>query len=246
MQPSEKSSVEEIRRRFDAEVERFANLETGQSATMDAPLCLELIGEAAPAVTQPISRVLDLGCGAGNFSLRLQEKAPEARYTLVDLSPKMLARAKERLGGAVAATHAEDLRNLNFPNGGFDVILAGAVLHHLRTPEEWERVFRRFLDWLRPGGAMWIFDLVSHENAGVQRLMWKRYGVYLENLGGAAFRDKVFAYVEHEDTPTSLDFQLALARRVGFAATEVLHKHGPFAAFGLLKGANSISAQADL
>ena len=42
-----KSSVEQIRQRFDNEVERFSNLETGQSATMDAPLVLELITSAA-------------------------------------------------------------------------------------------------------------------------------------------------------------------------------------------------------
>jgi hypothetical protein len=30
-----KSTVEEIRRRFDADVERFSNLDTGQSATVD-------------------------------------------------------------------------------------------------------------------------------------------------------------------------------------------------------------------
>ena len=33
-----KSTVEEIRQRFDGDVERFSNLETGQSATVDAPL----------------------------------------------------------------------------------------------------------------------------------------------------------------------------------------------------------------
>ena len=34
-----KSTVEEIRQRFDKDVERFSNLETGQSATIDAPWC---------------------------------------------------------------------------------------------------------------------------------------------------------------------------------------------------------------
>ncbi len=38
-----KSSVDQIRSRFDQDVERFSNLETGQSATIDAPLSLELI-----------------------------------------------------------------------------------------------------------------------------------------------------------------------------------------------------------
>ena len=38
-----KSTLEEIRERFDNDVERFSNLETGQSATVDAPLAMELV-----------------------------------------------------------------------------------------------------------------------------------------------------------------------------------------------------------
>ena len=49
-----KSTVEQIRARFDNDVERFSNLETGQSATIDAPLVLELISQAATA-TNPAS-----------------------------------------------------------------------------------------------------------------------------------------------------------------------------------------------
>lgn len=44
-----KSSVEDIRRRFDTDVERFSNLETGQSATVDAPLAMALVAQAAAA-----------------------------------------------------------------------------------------------------------------------------------------------------------------------------------------------------
>ena len=43
----QKSSLEEIEQRFDNEVERFSNLETGQSAIIDAPLAMELIAQAA-------------------------------------------------------------------------------------------------------------------------------------------------------------------------------------------------------
>jgi len=50
-----KSTPEQIRQRFDNDVERFSNLETGQSATMDAPLVLELITSAA-AATNPDAR----------------------------------------------------------------------------------------------------------------------------------------------------------------------------------------------
>ena len=44
-----KSTVDEIRRRFDADVDRFSDLEIGQAATVDAPLAMALVAEAAAA-----------------------------------------------------------------------------------------------------------------------------------------------------------------------------------------------------
>ena len=54
-----KSTVAEIRARFDAEVERFSDLETGQLAAMDSPLHLELLTQAAVGVTPDARAVLD-------------------------------------------------------------------------------------------------------------------------------------------------------------------------------------------
>jgi tRNA (cmo5U34)-methyltransferase len=56
-----KSTIEEIRQRFDKDVERFSNLETGQQATMDAPLSLELITDAAQRVNPNAKNLLDIG-----------------------------------------------------------------------------------------------------------------------------------------------------------------------------------------
>ena len=66
-----KSTVEQIRARFDNDGERFSNLETGQSATIDAPLVFELISQAAAATNPGATDLLDVGCGAGNYSLKL-------------------------------------------------------------------------------------------------------------------------------------------------------------------------------
>src|SRR4051794_41872070 len=89
-----KSTVEEIRQRFDADVKRFSNLKTGPSATVDAPLALALVAEAAAATTPHARHVLDLGCGAGNYALKLLEQLPNLDATLIDLSPPMLDRAR--------------------------------------------------------------------------------------------------------------------------------------------------------
>src|SRR3954463_8790380 len=92
-----KSTVDEIRRRFDADVDRFSNLETGQSATVDAPLAMALVAQAAAATTPHARQVLDVGCGAGNYTLKLLEKIPILDVTLNDLSKPMLERAKKRV-----------------------------------------------------------------------------------------------------------------------------------------------------
>ncbi len=239
-----KSTVEEIRKRFDNDVERFSNLETGQSATMDAPLCLELVTSTAAAVTPQAKSVLDIGCGAGNYTLKLLQKISNLNCTLMDLSQPMLERARQRVSAAttgVVTTLQQDVREAHFAPESFDIVLAAAVLHHLRTDQQWRQVFASILRWLRPGGSFWIFDMVEHSSPTVQQAMWLRYGDYLSGLkggGGAAgekYRDSVFAYIEAEDTPKPLLWQIKLLVDVGFVDLEILHKNGPFAAFGARK-----------
>ncbi len=233
-----KSSVEEIRKRFDNDVERFSNLETGQSATIDAPLVLELITESAVKVNPHATAILDVGCGAGNYSLKLLNKLSSADATLVDLSEPMLERAKKLTKpvttGSVHSIQS-DIRECNFEENSFDIIMAAAVLHHLRSDEEWKQVFRKLYKSLKPGGSLWISDLVRHSQSDIQQNMWDRYGDYLVQLEDEAYRDKVFAYIEKEDSPRPLMFQLNLLQTVGFETVEILHKNGPFAAFGAIK-----------
>lgn len=232
------ASPDQIRERFDHDVERFSRLETGQTSTVDAPLVLDLIAESAAAVTPGAKALLDVGCGAGNYTLKLLERLPDLDCTLIDLSRPMLDRAVERVfpqtAGRVEAIQT-DIRDAELGAERFDVIVAAMVLHHLREDAEWESVFAAFHAALRPGGSLWIADLVQHELPGVQAHMWRRYGEYLESLKGPEYRDHVFDYVAFEDTPRSLPYQLELLRRLGFGQVEVLHKHNCFAAFGAVK-----------
>ncbi|MFO0903587.1 MAG: class I SAM-dependent methyltransferase [Pirellulales bacterium] len=230
-----KSTVSQIRERFDADVERFSNLETGQSATIDAPLAMTLVAQAAAASTPDARSVLDVGCGAGNYTLKLLEHLPGLDVTLVDLSRPMLDRAQQRVACATTGritTQQADIREAQFNEQSFDVILAAAVLHHLRTDDEWDQVFASFFRWLRPGGSLWIFDLVDSSLPEIRELMRQRYGEYLTGLRDASYRDHVFAYIEQEDSPRPLLEQLERLRRAGFEQLDVLHKNVCFAAFG--------------
>jgi tRNA (cmo5U34)-methyltransferase len=235
---NQKSTVEEIRTRFDADVERFSNLETGQAATIDAPLAMELIAQAAAATTPQAQRVLDVGCGAGNYTLKLLHLLPHLVVTLNDLSQPMLNRAQERVAavGAKNITALQgDVRELELGEAQFDIIMAAAVLHHLRDDEEWHAVFAKFHTSLRPGGSIWISDLVEHSTPALQHLMWQRYGEYLTQLKDEQYREQVFAYIDKEDTPRPLLFQIDALRAAGFSQVEILHKNSCFAAFGAVK-----------
>lgn len=235
----EKSTTDQIRERFEHDVERFSQLETGQAATIDAPLAMELITQAAVASTPTIRRVLDIGCGAGNNTIRLRQVyGHNFKADLLDLSPAMLQRAQQRVSEVnqmMVATHEGDIREVPLVDGSYDVILAAAVLHHLRDEADWAQVFRKVYDLLAPGGSFWITDLVTHETAAVHALMWDRYGEYLTSLNGPEYREKVFAYIDQEDSPRPVTWQLDLLRSVGFAQIELLHKNSCFAAFGAIR-----------
>jgi tRNA (cmo5U34)-methyltransferase len=233
-----KATNEEIRARFDNDVERFSNLDTGQATTIDAPLTMELCTEAAKYVNPSATNLLDIGCGAGNYTLKMLNKIPGLNCTLNDLSMPMLERAHERVSAQTTGRVTiiqDDMRNLNLPDNNFDIILAAATFHHLRGDADWENVFSKLYKTLKPGGSIWISDLITHDTEPLNRLFQQRYSDYLDTLGGPEYRQKVLDYVAHEDTPRSVNYQMDLLKKVGFTGVEILHKNSYFAALGGIK-----------
>lgn len=234
----DKSTVEEIRERFDKDVERFSNLETGQEAVMDATLMMSLITEAAAGNNPQARTLLDIGCGAGNNTLKILDHIQPLQCDLVDLSAPMLKRAQSRIEAVNSGrvrTFQGDFRMVALPAEHYDIIIAAAVLHHLRDDEDWEQAFQKIYDLTAPGGSIWITDFVHHENEAIQKMMWSRFGEHLESLGGPEYRQKVFEYIDQEDSPRSLEYQLRLLQEVGFEDIQILHKNACFVAFGAIK-----------
>jgi len=233
-----KSSVAEIRERFDKDVERFSNLDTGQLTTIDAKISLELITEAARRIVPNAEQLLDIGCGAGNYSLKMLSKLPNLECTLVDLSDPMLDKAYERVSEQTnknVQVVKGDIREVPLKQNYFDIILAGAVLHHLRDDQDWETTFKKIYGILKPGGCFMISDLITQDTEILNNYTWERYGDYLEELGGKDYRKKVLDYVDKEDSPRSMNYQLDLMKKLGFSKVEILHKNMCFGAFGGIK-----------
>jgi tRNA (cmo5U34)-methyltransferase len=150
----------------------------------------------------------------------------------------MLQKAHERVSPQTTGTVIviqDDMRNLELADGHFDIILAAATLHHLRGDDDWELMFTKFYKALKPGGSFWVSDLIMHDSPPIAKLFEDKYSSYLDTLGGPEYRKKVWDYVNYEDTPRSLNYQLGLLAKVGFRYPELLHKNSSFAAFGAIK-----------
>jgi tRNA (cmo5U34)-methyltransferase len=235
---SNKSTPEKIRQKFNSLVDRFSDLETGQHTAVDSVIMGELIARVAAKVNPEASEILDIGCGAGNYAIRIASHFVNINVTLVDLSEKMLEKATERLAEITKGEITRiwgDIRDIQLKMNHYNIIVAGTSLHHLREETEWNRVFRNIYDSLKPGGSFWISDLIKHDNTFVHEVLWDNFSDFLVRQGGDELKKWVFEQMEIEDTPRSIAFQTELLKKSGFKHTEILHKNMIFAAFGGIK-----------
>ncbi|MDR0611820.1 MAG: methyltransferase domain-containing protein [Planctomycetaceae bacterium] len=238
MSPNEKISIEELRCQFDGEVERFSNEQTGQTSSADAPLILSIFETSIARMYPNAQRLLDIGCGAGNFSLRITRKLPKLKLTLLDLSRPMLQKAEERLLAehfTVEETIQTDIVQAELPNEKFDLVIAAASLHHIRTRQDWKNVFDKIYRSLIPGGSFWISDLIKHENETIESLQKERYAEYLCGLRDRTYQRHVFEYIDRSDTPETLSFLIRTLENTGFRQIDIIHKNIVFAAFVAVK-----------
>ena len=129
----------------------------------------------------------------------------------------------------------DDIREVTLKDDTYDCVFAAAVFHHLRGTHEWVSVFNAVYKSMKKGGALFISDLICHDHDAIDALMWDRYGDYLIQLNGEAYKQTVFDYIEEEDSPRSVMFQCDLLKKVGFSYVDVLHKHALFSAIVAIK-----------
>ncbi|MFF7793278.1 methyltransferase domain-containing protein [Streptomyces sp. NPDC007991] len=97
--------------------------------------------------------VLDLGCGTGSLSLLASEQGH--RVTGVDLSPAMVALAREKPAGRDAVFLVGDAAAPPVGEQRFDAVLVRHVLWALPDPG---RALRHWAGLLRPGGRLVLVE----------------------------------------------------------------------------------------
>lgn len=101
---------------------------------------------------EPISSILDVGCGTGTMLSALNG---DIRKSGLDLSPEMVNKAREKLGVNVDL-RVGDAERLPWPSDSFDFVTINLSFHHYERPKTVLREVRRVL---RNGGKVIIGDI---------------------------------------------------------------------------------------
>lgn len=168
------------------------------------------------------ARVLDLGCGPADVSLRFARAFPGWQIDGVDGAEAMLelGRAQVAASGLAARVrlHRAVLPRDPLPGGAYQVILSNSLLHHLHRPQVlWQAVRAA----AAPGAAVYVTDLRRPADEGSLRRLVDAYSA----LEPAVLRRDFDASLRAAFSAREVRAQLAAAGLAQLVVTELTDRH---------------------
>lgn len=191
--------------------------------------CMPLVKSLTHAKT-----VLDIGAGTGLFSQFIYSEKPDLKYTLLDVSGKMLDVAKERFEGRSNFEYIElDFGKEPLP-GKYDLIISGLAIHHLEDADK-AKLYKNIYQALNDGGLFINADQVAGRNQlfdSLYKYNWRETvthsGLDHEAIVQAFERTKL-------DKLAPLETQLQMLAKAGFNDVDCIYKNMNFVVFGGFK-----------
>jgi ubiquinone/menaquinone biosynthesis C-methylase UbiE len=152
-------------------------------------------------------RALDIGTGPGQIVIKLARQLILWKFTGVDRSQAMIAKANRNLldaGGALTGRvewQAADGNSLPFADATFDFVMCNSVLHHLAEPQ---RLLDEMARLAKPGGAILLRDLRRPGRLAYPLHIW-RHGRHYAGTMRKLFRDSVRSAYTVEELQKLLD-----------------------------------------
>ncbi len=104
-------------------------------------------------------RVLEIGCGTGNLSIRVKRAHPSVEVIGSDPDPLALRRAQRKAFGLNGIRFERGYaQHLPYADGEFDRVLSSMMLHHLDNDAKTAAAAEIFRV-LRPGGRLHLVDI---------------------------------------------------------------------------------------
>jgi len=157
---------------------------------------------------QPL--LLDVATGTGRLPLALLQERFRGQIVGLDLSQGMLrqARAKLQMYSEQVTLVRQDASNLPFDDGQFDAVTCLESLEFMPRPLE---VLAEMVRVLAPGGILFLTNRVGMEARLLPRRAFSR-PLFEQTLAA-------FPLTEVEVYPWQVDYDLAIARKLGWKAT---------------------------
>ena len=173
---------------------------SGDTVVEDATVAAADLGLGSGLPTQYAgiaagNTVLDLGSGAGVEVFRAAKSVgPEGRVIGVDMTPEMIARARENAlkGGYLNVEFRQgDIEALPVEDGSVDVVLSNCVIN--LVPDK-TQVFAEIHRVLKPGGHFSISDIVTY--GPVPDVIRRDMALWAGCIAGAMDRDVYLKLIE--------------------------------------------------
>jgi tRNA (cmo5U34)-methyltransferase len=201
---------------FDREAEGYDR--TARASMPGYPDLHWMLSRGIPFLPTRAFRILELGVGTGTLTELLLSEFPHSHVTGIDLSPKMIARARRKLKGYQDRVELVDGPLEEFREGRFDAVVSALAIHHLSDPEKW-RLFRRIYRSLPPGGYFGDGDDHLPEDSVFDTRFAQIATTQAGRTGGrSSWRSPQAVWHEHErfDHPCTLANETAQLGRAGF------------------------------
>ena len=190
----------------------------------------EMIARLLDYLPTGAHRVLELGCGTGNLSLRLSEVFPSAELTLVDGSEEMVAVVRSRVEEAASPSSnrirylESRFEDLDFPAQSYDLVVSSISLHHV---EDKTRLYARLRSFMRTGGRFCFADQIRGEPESNHQLNWERWLEFCREPGNCT-ADEIDSLLQHaaaHDHYTTLADHTVLLAKAGFSEIDCVWRN---------------------
>jgi tRNA (cmo5U34)-methyltransferase len=190
----------------------------------------EMIARLVDYLPTSSQRVLELGCGTGNLSLRLAESFPRAELTLVDGSEEMIAVVRSRVEevGSLSPNRIayveSRFEDLDFPAQSFDLVVSSISLHHV---EDKAGLYARLRSFLRTGGRFCFADQIRGEPESNHQLNWERWLEFCREPGNCTANeiDSLLQHAAAHDHYTTLADHSVLLANAGFTQVDCVWRN---------------------
>jgi len=205
---------------------------------------LELISRCVPSTSR---RILELGCGTGELTIKILNRFPDAQVIALDYSPRMLKFAQDKITAAgyqqrwtgIQADFgdwANNPENLDI-GSEFDACVSSLAIHHLQD-EMKLKLFERIAASLTQHGCFWNADPTLPESpalAEVYKAAREEWAVQQEisltEIGAKRGATSTQGY-SSQDQLASLDAHLQMLSKAGFKTVAVPWKYYGLTVFG--------------